>query len=166
MAHVMQLLNASDTLLLDISEYVGGKGDPNPTFGSAPRDASRSETFLRSGQTVGHTHDSIREIIVPIVLMTGVAGVGTTQEDLEEAWFILNQTLDIAAGLKVILDGLSVGVIYTLLRDFNNRGTSTGERIFDALALRQGVLFGQLRIEAQPYTRNASLPAFIGIETS
>lgn len=169
MANYMALLDGSDNVLLDLSGFVGGlAGNQNPRFPTPERMATRSETFTRprGGQYIGSIHDTIRVVEVPIFVSAGIAGVGSTSQDVEEAWTLIAVTVSYAAGLKVQFDGVATSVIYDLLRDPEGRGTSVAEREVNSLAERQLCAFGVLRLEAQPYTRAGAIGAFTAVESS
>lgn len=169
MANYMALLDAADSVLLDLSEFVGGRrGNHDPQFPTPERFATRSETFTRprGGQYIGSIHDTIRTIEVPIFVAAGHAGVGATAQAVEEAWTLIAVTVSYASGLKVQLDGIAAAVIYDLLLDAEGRGTSVAEREIDSIAGRQLTVFGVLRLEAQPYTRAGAIGAFTAVESS
>lgn len=165
MANYMALLNASDGVTMDLSAFIGGlRGASEPDFPTPGRDASRSETFLAAGQYIGHTHDTVREIIVPIMVIGGYAGITETRTAVETKWTQIVAALQNAAGLAVQLDGLAAQVIYTLCRDVRNKATSTAHRL-QAPGPGQLIVLGRLQIEAQPYTRNGTLSAFTPFES-
>lgn len=161
----MALLNASDGVTMDLSNFIGGlRGESEPDFPTPERDASRSETFLASGQYIGHTHDTVRLITVPIMVIGGYAGITETRTAVETKWTQIVAALQNAAGLAVQLDGLSAQVIYTLLRDVRGKAVSTAHRL-QAPGPGQLIVLGRLMIEAQPYTRNGTLSAFTPFES-